>query len=268
MEIIIKKNYDAVCEETAGIILQSWRKKNSLVLGLPTGKTPVGLYERLVGLYERGEMDFSQVVTFNLDEYLGLDENHPQSFAQYMDSHLFRHVNIKQENTHLLSGRPPDIEEHCRLYERKIRSQGGIDIQVLGIGLDGHIAFDVPSSSLFSRTRLLTLTRETVEANTPLYENKADVPRFCLTMGVGTILESKMVILMASGRDKAEIVAKAIEGPVTASVPASALQLHPQAKFVIDEEAATELKNIDYYRWTAENKPQAMHWLSKKSTTG
>lgn len=266
MEIIINKDYHAICQETAGMILQAWRKKKALVLGLPTGKTPLGLYDQLVGLYEHGEMDFSDVVTFNLDEYLGLDENHPQSFAQYMDVHLFHNVNIKKENTHMLSGTPADAEEHCRAYERKIRSVGGIDVQVLGIGLDGHIAFDVPSSSLISRTRLLTLTREVVKTNAPYYERESDVPRFCLTMGVGTILEAKTVILMASGRDKAGIVAKAIEGPITASVPASALQLHQHVKFVVDEDAASKLKNIDYYRWTAENKPRALDWLTKKST--
>jgi glucosamine-6-phosphate deaminase len=205
-------------------------------------------------------------VTFNLDEYLGLDENHPQSFARYMNEHLFRHVNIKKENTHVLSGTPADVEEHCRAYERKIQGVGGIDVQVLGIGHDGHIAYDVPSSSLASRTRLLTLTHEVVRANARFYEKESNVPRFCLTMGVGTILEAKTVILMASGRDKAGITAKAVEGPVTASVPASALQFHPQAKFVLDEEAASGLKNIDYYRWTAENKPAAAEWLGKKAT--
>ncbi len=266
MEIIVRKDYHAICQETAGLILQAWRKKKNLVLGLPTGKTPLGLYDQLVGLSERGELDFSEVVTFNLDEYLGLDENHPQSFARYMDERLFRHVNIKKENTHVLSGRPADVEEHCRDYERKIRSVGGIDVQVLGIGHDGHIAYDVPSSSLVSRTRLLTLTREVVKANAPYYERESDVPRFCLTMGVGTILEAKTVILMASGRDKAAITAKAIEGPVTASVPASALQLHPQVKFVLDEDAAAELSSIDYYRWTAENKAAAMAWLGKRTS--
>jgi glucosamine-6-phosphate deaminase len=180
-----------------------------------------------------------------------------------MDERLFQHVNIKKENTHVLSGRPADVEEHCRDYERTIRSVGGIDVQILGIGHDGHIAYDVPSSSLVSRTRLLTLTREVVKANAPYYEREADVPRFCLTMGIGTILEAKTVILMASGRDKATIAAKAIEGPVTASVPASALQLHPQVKFVLDEDAAAELSNIDYYRWTAENKAAALAWLGK-----
>jgi glucosamine-6-phosphate deaminase len=265
MEIIIRKDYHAICQETAGLILQAWKKKKSLVLGLPTGKTPLGLYDQLVGLYNRGELDFSDVVTFNLDEYLGLDGQHPQSFAQYMDVHLFRHVNIKRENIHLLSGTPADVEEHCSAYERRIRSVGGIDVQVLGIGTDGHIAFDVPSSSLVSRTRLLTLTRETVKANAPYFEKESDVPRFCLTMGVGTILEARTVFLMASGRDKADIVARAIEGPVTASCPASALQLHSNVKFIIDEDAASGLKNIDYYRWTAENKPAAAEWLAKKT---
>jgi len=264
MEIIITKDYHAICQAAARMILEAWRKKRALVLGLPTGKTPLGLYDQLVGLHERGEMDFSDVITFNLDEYLGLDENHPQSFARYMNEHLFRHVNIKKENTHVLSGTPADVEEHCRAYERKIRSVGGIDVQILGIGQDGHIAYDVPSSSLVSRTRLLTLTREVVKTNAPYYEKESDVPRFCLTMGVGTILEAKTVILMASGRDKAAITAKAIEGPVTASVPASALQLHQHVKFVIDEDAASKLKNIDYYRWTAENKPRALEWLSRK----
>jgi glucosamine-6-phosphate deaminase len=264
MEIIIKPDYDAMSEEAAQLVLQAWRKKNNLVLGLPTGKTPLGLYDKLVGLYKRSEMNFSDIITFNVDEYLGLDENHPQSFARYMNEHLFRHVNIKKENTHVLSGTPADVEEHCRAYERKIRSVGGIDVQVLGIGTDGHIAFDVPSSSLVSRTRLLTLTRETVKANAPYYEKESDVPRFCLTMGVGTILEARTVFLMASGRDKADIVARAIEGPVTASVPASALQLHPRVKFILDEEAAAKLSNIDYYRWTAENKPAAAGWLGKK----
>ena len=265
MEIIIKSDYDAMSEEAAQLTLQAWRKKKNLVLGLPTGNTPVGLYARLAGLCERGEMDFSEVVTFNVDEYLGLDDQHPQSFAQYMDVHLFRHVNIKRENTHMLSGIPAEVEEHCRAYERKIRSVGGIDVQVLGIGVDGHIAFDVPGSSLVSRTRLLTLTRETFKANARYYEKESDVPRFCLTMGVGTILEARSIILIASGRGKAESVARAIEGPVTASHPASALQLHPHVTFILDEEAASKLSNIDYYRWTAENKLAADEWRHKKT---
>jgi glucosamine-6-phosphate deaminase len=255
MEVIIKPDYDQVCAESAAIILEAWRRKNGLVLGLATGKTPLGLYERLVGLYKKGEMDFSSVVAFNLDEYLGLGETHPQSFAYYTDRNLFRQVNIRKENAHHLDGRPGDIEEHCRAYEKAIKSAGGIDVQVLGIGKNGHIAFNEPGSALSSRTRMKILTRETVEANRPFFKDERDMPRFCLTMGIGTILEAKTIILLASGKDKAEIVARAIEGPVTASVPASILQVHPRTKFVIDEAAAAGLKNGPYYRWAYENKP-------------
>jgi len=254
MEIIIKPDYPAVCDEAAGMILKAWKKKPNLVLGLATGKTPLGLYEKLIALHRSGQMDFSEVVTFSLDEYYGLDESHPQSFAAYMDHHLYKHINIRPENVHRLHGRPQDIEEHCRAYERKIRSVGGIDIQVLGIGKNGHIGFNEPGSSLTSRTRLKALTRETVEANASLFTDEEEVPRFSLTMGIGTILESKMILLLASGEDKADIVARAVEGPLTAFVPASILQLHPQAKFILDEEAAAKLTLKDYYRWAFENK--------------
>lgn len=258
MEVIIKPDYEQVCAESALIIQGAWKRKHDLVLGLATGKTPLGLYRKLVELHKKGEMDFSSVAAFNLDEYLGLEETHPQSFARYMDQNLLGQVNIRKENIHHLGGRPADIEEHCRAYEEKIKSAGGIDVQVLGIGTNGHIAFNEPGSSLSSRTRLKILTRETVEANRPFFENEQDVPRFCLTMGIGTILEAKMLLLLASGKDKAEVVARAIEGPLTAFVPASVLQLHSQAKFVIDEAAASNLANGSYYRWAYANKARAL----------
>jgi glucosamine-6-phosphate deaminase len=263
MEIIIKPDYGEICREAAGIIQRAWKKKKSLVLGFPTGRTPLGLYEKLIELYDNGEMDFSDIVTFNVDEYLGLEETHPQSFACYMENHLFRHVNIKKENIHHLSGKPDDIEEHCRAYEMKIRRAGGINIQVLGIGTNGHIAFNEPSSSLSSRTRLEALAQESIKANAHFFQDEKEVPRFCLTMGIGTFLESRMILLLASGRDKAEAVAGAIEGPITASVPASALQLHPQARFVIDEDAASKLIRKDYYRWKYENRVKASEFLKK-----
>ncbi len=263
MEIIIKPDYNEVCEEAAGIILRAWKKKNSLILGLPTGQTPLGLYEKLIALYNEGKIDFSGVATFNVDEYLGLEETHPQSFAFYMDNHLFRHININKENTHFLRGRPDNIEEHCRAYEMQIRRLGGIDIQVLGIGVNGHVAFNEPSSSLSSRTRFETLTQESIKANAHFFKDEKDVPRFCLTMGVGTILESRMILMLVSGKDKAKAVAGAIEGPVSASNPASALQLHPQAKFIIDEEAAAKLVRKDYYRWKYENKDKGLDFLKK-----
>ncbi len=263
MEIIIVPDYDTVCAEAAGLIQRAWKRKHAQVLGLPTGQTPLGLYEKLAGLCRSGEMDFSEVTTFNVDEYLGLEESHPQSFAFYMDNNLFRHVNIKKENIHRLSGKPADIEEHCREYEMKIRRAGGIDIQILGIGTNGHVAFNEPSSSLSSRTRLETLTQESVSANAHFFKDEKEVPRFCLTMGVGTILDSRMILLLASGSTKAAAVAGAIEGPVTAFNPASALQLHPQAKFILDEDASSELKLTNYYRWKRENRSRALELLKK-----
>jgi glucosamine-6-phosphate deaminase len=261
MEVIIKKDYDEVCSESAAIIEEAWKRKKNLVLGFATGKTPLGLYEKLVEIYRQGRIDFSAVTAFNLDEYVGLEESHPQSFAYYMDHHLFRQVDIRKENIFRLSGRPADIEEHCLAYERKIRDSGGIDIQVLGIGKNGHIAFNEPGSSLSSRTRLKILTQEMVLANRLFFQDEKEVPRFCLTMGIGTILETKMALLLASGKDKAESTARAVEGPVTASVPASALQLHAHAKFVIDEAAASGLTNRDYYRWAYENKDRTLEPL-------
>ena len=258
MEVIIQPDYEQVCAEAADIIKEAWKRKHDLVLGLATGKTPLGLYKKLVDLHKEGEMDFASVTAFNLDEYLGLGERHPQSFAYYMDQNLLGQVNIRKENVHHLDGRPADIEAHCRAYEEKIKSVGGIDVQILGIGTNGHIAFNEPGSSLSSRTRLKILTRETVEANRPFFEREQDVPRFCLTMGIGTILETNSVLLLASGKDKAEVVSRAVEGPVMASVPASALQLHPRAKFVIDEAAASKLVNGLYYRWAYENKDWAL----------
>ena len=261
MEVIIKKDYDDVCAEAAGIIQEAWRRENALVLGFATGATPLGLYRKLIELYNQGGIDFASIRAFNLDEYVGLEESHPQSFACYMDHHLFSQVNILRENIFRLSGRPADIEAHCRSYERKIRDSGGIDLQILGIGKNGHIAFNEPGSSLSSRTRLKILTPETVEANRPIFQDESEVPRFCLTMGIGTILETRSVILLASGKEKAEIIARAVEGPVTASVPASALQLHPSARFIVDEAAAAALARKDYYLWAFENRDRARDLL-------
>jgi len=261
MEVIIKKDYDNVCAESAEIIQEAWGQEKALVLGFATGNTPLGLYKRLIELYNQGGIDFASVKAFNLDEYVGLEESHPQSFAYYMDHHLFRHVNMKKENIFRLRGSPADIEAHCRSYERKIQEAGGIEVQILGIGKNGHIAFNEPGSSLSSRTRLKILTPETVAANRPFFRDESEVPRFCLTMGIGTILETKSVLLLASGKEKAGIISQAIEGPVSASVPASALQLHARAKYIIDEAAASKLEKRDYYLWAYENRDRARDLL-------
>lgn len=264
MEVIIKEHYDQICEEAVKIIHQAWKKKNNLVLGLPTGRTPLGVYKRLIESYQKEEIDFSRTVTFSLDEYLGLKENHPQSFAYYLENNLYQHINLKKENIFRLKGTPEDIDQHCQDYEEKIKSRGGIDLQILGIGRNGHIGFNEPSSSLSSRTRVKTLAEETVEANSRFFDDKNEVPRFCLTMGIGTIMESKMILLMASGENKSEAIQKTIEGPVTASVPASVLQHHPQAKIIIDQKAASRLARKDYYQWVYKNKERVSDFIEKK----
>jgi glucosamine-6-phosphate deaminase len=203
--------------------------------------------------HRNGELDFSDVHTFNLDEYIGLAPDHPQSYRAFMQENLFDYVNLKPENIHFLSGLPDDIEEHCEDYERAIRELGGIKLQILGIGRDGHIGFNEPTSSLRSRTRDKTLTRETIEDNRAFFEKEEDVPRWALTMGVGTILDAREILLLATGRNKARAVAAMVEGPLTAMCTASALQLHPRTTVVLDEAAAAKLDHDDFYRWMFEN---------------
>lgn len=263
MEVIIKKDYSDMCDEAVKLIHQSWQKKKNLVLGLATGKTPLGVYKGLIRLYRERKMDFSEVSAFSLDEYLGLPNDHPQSFAFYMQQNFFQHVNINKENIYRLNGLPEDIEAHCHEYENKIRMVGGIDVQILGIGKNGHIGFNEPSSSLSSRTRIKTLTRETVDANARFFQDTNEIPRYCLTMGIGTIMEARMVILLASGKDKRRAIQQSIEGPITATDPASILQLHPQVKFICDEDAASQLTRKDYYKWVYDHKDKVDEFLKK-----
>src|SRR5205085_650184 len=198
-------------------------------------------------------LDFSQAATFNLDEYLGLPASHPQSFNHFMHENFFRHINIQPRNIHIPDGSVRrDYDAYCASYEQSIRAAGGIDLQILGIGRNGHIGFNEPTSSLASRTRLKALSRETIEDNRHFFASTGQMPKCAITMGIGTILESRRVLLLASGRSKAAAVAKAIEGPITSSVSASALQMHPDVTFIIDEEAAYSLTQRDYYRHVLE----------------
>jgi glucosamine-6-phosphate deaminase len=251
MRVIITKNYDEMSKEAAKIVVDLIRKKPKCVLGLATGSTPVGLYKELVRMHKEEGLDFSKVVTFNLDEYYGLSPDHPQSYRYFMDVNLFNGINIKKENTHVPNGKVPveKIEEDCKNYEEMIKKAGGIDLQVLGIGGDGHIGFNEPGSPIFSRTRLVALDEQTIKDNSRFFEKIEDVPRFALTMGVGTILEAKEIIFLASGEKKAEVVAKAIEGPITSQITASALQLHPRVTVILDEAAASKLKRKEYYKF-------------------
>jgi len=255
MEVIIKPDTHAAARLAARKIAAVIREKPGAVLGLATGRTPVETYERLVELRRTEGLDFSRVTTFNLDEYVGLDPKHPASYHAYMEGVLFSKINLDRGRNYLPDGLSTDVPKTCREYEDRIRAAGGIDIQILGIGSDGHLGFNEPSSSLASRTRIKTLTDRTRKDNAAFFGGEDKVPRHVITMGLGTIMDARVCILMAFGRKKATAVAQAVEGPVTAMVPASILQMHPAAIVLIDDEAASELKRADYYRWVYDHKP-------------
>lgn len=327
MQVIIKDTYEEMSTEAAEIIRDAIHLKPNLVLGLATGSTPVGTYRELIRMHKAGELDFSKVVTFNLDEYVGLPSTHDQSYYYFMHENLFDHVNIGTANVYVPSGVAKDFDRYCQWYEEEIAKAGGIDLQVLGIGSDGHIGFDEPGSSLASRTMIVTLTEETIIDNSRFFERvflfnidlsfqsdlddltiseglqqefenrkislsenprvsieetetdrrwwvidrkylimvmkgdndlnlyELDVPRFAITMGVGTIMEAKHCLLLANGEKKADPVAALVEGPITSQVTASALQMHPHATVIVDSSAASKLKRADYYKWTYENRP-------------
>jgi len=248
MLVVLKKNYEEISSEAARMVTAAVRNNPAVTLGLATGATMLGVYEELVRLHKEEALDFSRVVTFNLDEYLGLAADHPESFHYFMRENFFAHVNIRPENTHIPDGKVGgNYEKYCAAYEESIRKAGGIDLQILGIGRNGHVGFNEPTSSLASRTRLKVLNKETIEDNRKSFARGDEIPRCAITMGIGTILESKKIILLATGAAKADAVAKAIEGPITASLTASALQLHPEVTFILDKGAASELTQREYY---------------------
>ena len=255
MEIIIQTSNHQIATIAAERISDALKKKPNLVLGLATGSTPIALYRILVQKHINKELDFSKVITFNLDEYIGIPCHHPQSYHTFMAKHFFNHVNIPKENQHIPLNSMGDYDSYCVQYEQKIKESGGIDIQILGIGTDGHIAFNEAGSSLSSRTRPVTLSESTLMANAIHFNSdKSAVPEMAITMGVGTIMEAKQCILLASGKSKSVAIVNAVEGPITSSVPASVLQMHPNTSFIIDEDAACELKEIEYYNRCYENR--------------
>lgn len=254
MEVIIAKDYEEMSKTAAGIIRRQIVGKPKSVLGLATGGTPIGTYKELVRMHKEEGLDFSKVITFNLDEYVGLPSWHEQSYHYFMWENLFKHVNISPGNVHIPAGIVPDFTAYCQWYEEEIKRAGGIDLQLLGIGGDGHIAFNEPGSSLASRTRVVTLFEQTIKDNARFFKSIDEVPKFAITMGVATILEAKKLLLVANGKKKAKVVAEFIEGAVSSMITASALQLHPDATVVLDEEAASELKYAKEYRWMYETK--------------
>ncbi|SDK36261.1 glucosamine-6-phosphate deaminase [Maridesulfovibrio ferrireducens] len=218
-------------------------KNNPFVLGLPTGGTPMSMYKELINLHNGGEISFKNVITFNMDEYVGLPENHSRSYRRYMFENFFNHVDIRPSNINMLNGGADDLDTECEEYEEKIKACGGIQIFVGGVGTDGHIAFNEPASSLSSRTRIKTLTIETRQANSRFFDNNIEeVPRYALTVGIGTLLDSKEVIILASGLNKALAVYYAVENGVNHLWTVSALQLHRKGIIVCDDEATMELK--------------------------
>lgn len=254
MEIIITADYQKMSATCARMIAEEIKRKYDLVLGLATGGTPIGTYKELIRMHKQEGLDFSKVTTFNLDEYLGLTPLHKDSYNFFMWDNLFNHVNINPAKVHVPQGNTDDPEKFCEWYEGQIKRAGGIDLQLLGIGGDGHIAFNEPGSSLASRTRVKSLDEQTIKDNARFFEKKEDVPRFAITMGVGTILDARRIILIANGEKKAEVCAQFIEGPVTSQITASAIQLHPHATVVLDKPAASRLARADYYNWVRDNK--------------
>jgi glucosamine-6-phosphate deaminase len=251
MEIIIQPAAEQASEIVARMVARLLRAKPNAVLGLATGSTPLRLYRELV----RQKLDWSRVTTFNLDEYVGLTPDHPQSYHSFMWENFFQHINIAKRNVHIPDGQAKDIPAFCLRYEKQIRAAGGVDLQVLGIGTEGHIGFNEPTSSLASRTRIKTLTEQTRRDNARFFGKEVDVPHHVITMGIGTIMEAREILLLAFGKNKAGAIAKAVEGPITAMNPASVLQMHLAARMILDKAAAVRLKRAGYYRWVYDNKP-------------
>lgn len=257
MEVIVQPDYEQMSKVAAQLVVDVLNTKPNAVLGMATGSTPLGLYQELVRLHKEEDLDFSRVTTFNLDEYVGLPVNHPQSYHYFMHENFFKHVNIQPQNINIPSGTTSNYPAFCEWYEQRIEECGGIDLQILGIGSDGHIAFNEPTSSLSSRTRLKTLSKQTIDDNARFFDRREDVPVYAITMGVGTILDARQLVLVASGQAKAEAIAQAIEGPVTSMITASALQMHRDATVIVDEEAASGLSMRDYYDFIYAAKPSA-----------
>ena len=255
MRVIIRRNAESACVTAARTIAALVHRKPNAVLGLATGGTPVNCYAELIRLHRQGKLDFSNVTTFNLDEYVGLPREHSQSFYSFMHDKFFNHVNVAPSRVHLPDGMASDLAKACDDYEQQITDAGGIDLQLLGIGSDGHIAFNEPGSSLASRTRVKTLCLETIRDNARFFGSEAAVPRLSVTMGVGSIMDARRCLLLVTGANKAAAVRSAIEGPITSQVTASALQMHRFATVVLDEGAASWLTRKADYQFAESSMP-------------
>lgn len=253
MNVFIFKSQNELAVEAGRLIIEASKKKPDLVLGLASGRTPLALYNFLIKAYQEKKIDFARIKVFGLDEFVGLSHDHPLSFASYFRENLFSQVNLRPENIFLLDGQTEDIEAHCQTYESLIAQTGGLDIQILGIGLNGHIGFNEPSSSFRSKTRLQVLSDETRASHRDSFQAIGEEPpSLAFTMGLATILEARNILLLAKGEEKAQIIHEAIEGPVTISVPASCLQWHPSVFVFLDEPASSRLKRKSFYLYCQE----------------
>ena len=242
MRVIKTKDYADMSRKAANIISAQVILKPDCVLGLATGSTPVGMYKELVEMYNEHRVDFSQVKTVNLDEYAGLSGDNDQSYRYFMNHNLFDHININKENTNVPNGTAADLEAECERYEQVVASMGGVDVQLLGIGNNGHIAFNEPCEEFPEKTHVVNLTQNTIEANARFFASMDDVPKKALTMGIGTIMKAKKIVLLANGAKKAQTIYDTVYGPITPKVPASILRLHPDVTIFVDEEAGALLK--------------------------
>lgn len=237
MKIVKVKNYDEMSEKASSIIVEQIQKKSDSVIGMATGSTPEGLYAQLIKENEAGNVSFEKVKTFNLDEYVGLDPNNPNSYMFYMKDKLFNHVNIAAENVHLPNGLAADLQKECEDYEKKLKEEGPVDIQILGIGTNGHIGFNEPGTSFNSRTQVVELTESTRNDNARFFDSIEEVPTQAITMGIESIMEAKEIILLASGEGKAEAMKRLIEGDISEDFPASILKKHNNVTIIADEAA-------------------------------
>ena len=242
MKVVVAKDYREICKLVSRIFAAQVTLKPDSVLGLATGSTPVGMYQELVQMYQEGRIDFSHVRTVNLDEYAGLSGDNDQSYRYFMNHNLFDHININKENTNVPNGTAADLQAECERYEQVVADMGGVDIQLLGIGNNGHIAFNEPCGEFPEKTHVVDLTQNTIEANARFFESMDDVPKKALTMGIGTIMKAKKIVLMANGPKKAQTIYDTVYGPITPEVPASVLRLHLDVTIFVDEQAGALLK--------------------------
>lgn len=241
MRVIVVDNYEEMSKKAAVMVASQLHLKPNSILGLATGSTPIGMYKELIAMYENKELDFSQAMSFNLDEYYGLDANNNQSYAYFMNENLFNYINIDSNRVYIPNGLAKDVEKECHEYDFLIDSMGGIDIQILGIGSNGHIGFNEPDINFEARTHLVHLDEQTIKDNARFFSSIDEVPTTAISMGIKTIMQSKKIVLMACGANKAEAVQKTIEGKITSDLPASILQIHKDVVFILDKEAASLL---------------------------